>query len=123
MRRLAAIGILVLHIGLFTEVPELLRFPILIEHFIEHRSQVPEMSFLQFLDMHYKTDIAHDATDEELPFKDCCRVVPNAMFTTLADLNLTFESPLPVGQQEFCSSFNSFIPSTGFDEIFQPPRA
>lgn len=123
MRRLAAIGMLVLHVSLFTEVPELLRVPILIDHFMEHRSQVPEMSFFQFLGMHYKTDVSHDSTDDELPFKDCCRVVTNAMFTTLANLSFDLEIPLSSCTQEFCSSYHSFIPSTGLDEIFQPPRA
>lgn len=122
MRRLAAIGMLVLHLGLFTEAPELLRLPILVEHYVEHRSRVPEMSFLQFLDMHYKTDVAHDATDDELPFKQCCRVVTTPIYTTLAELNFNFQAPVPTEQKEFSSTSNSFVPSTGLDEIFQPPR-
>lgn len=122
MRRAAAIGMLVLHVGLFTEMKELLRLPILVEHYLEHRSQVPEMSFFQFLGMHYKTDVAHDSTDMELPFKRCEHSVTIPTFT-IAEQGFDL---VPVNSEEprkFYSAYVSLVPSRGLDEIFQPPRA
>lgn len=121
MRRIAAICMLVLHLGFFTEANELLRLPILVEHYFEHRSQVPEMSFFQFLTMHYKTDVAHDATDMKLPFKACDHSVASPIFTVAEPFGLT-HSLTSVTKQSL-SRYISFIPSTGLDEIFQPPRA
>lgn len=121
MRRLSAIVMLVLHLGLFTEMNELLRLPLLVEHYLEHRSQVPEMSFVQFLAMHYKTDVAHDATDMELPFKQCDHSVTIPTFT-MAEQQFDLGTIVPSGSRKFYSNYSSFIPSTGPNEIFQPPR-
>lgn len=121
MRRVTAIGMLVLHLGLFTELNELMRLPLLVEHFLEHQEMVPEMSFFQFLAMHYKTDVAHDATDMELPFKRCDHSVASPNFT-FPDQKIELTSSVPNSTPKFFSLYISFIPSTGLNEIFQPPR-
>lgn len=71
MLRLTSIGLVFFYLVSFTEFREVLRFPILVQHFVEHKSQVADMSFLEFLAMHYSTDQAHDDQDMRLPFKDC----------------------------------------------------
>lgn len=71
MLRLTSIGLIFFYLVSFTEFREVLRFPILVQHFVEHKSQVADMSFLEFLTMHYSTDQAHDDQDMRLPFKDC----------------------------------------------------
>lgn len=121
MRRVTAIGMLVLHLGLFTELNELVRLPLLVEHFLEHQELVPEMSFFQFLAMHYKTDVAHDATDMELPFKRCDHSVASPNFT-FPDQKIELTSGVPNATPKFFSLYISFIPSAGPNEIFQPPR-
>jgi hypothetical protein len=121
MRRVAAIGMLVLHLSLLTEMNELMRLPLLVEHFIEHRELVPEMSFFQFLAMHYKTDVAHDSTDMELPFKQCDHSVASPIFTLPAE-RIELNPAVPSAMPEFFSLYISFVPSAGPNEIFQPPR-
>jgi hypothetical protein len=113
---------LVLHLGLFTEFDELLRLPILVEHFIEHREKVPEISFLQFLAMHYKTDVAHDATDMELPFKDCSNSLAIPSFA-LPEQKVYLSAEIPAHTRVYFSTYISFVSSSALDEIFQPPRA
>jgi hypothetical protein len=120
MKRTVAISLLVLHLGLFTEMKEMVRLPLLVEHYLEHRELVPEMSFLQFLAMHYKTDVAHDATDMELPFKGCDQSCFCPTFT-VPDQRLPVEV-VSTDRQEYFVEYVSFIPSSGLDEIFQPPR-
>jgi hypothetical protein len=71
MLRITSIGLLFFYLVSFTEFREVLRLPILIQHFVEHRTQVEDMSFLEFLAMHYSTNQAHDDQDMRLPFKDC----------------------------------------------------
>ena len=121
MRRIISIGLLVLHLGLYTEMDEIVRLPILIEHFLEHRSQVADMSFLQFLVMHYKTDVAHDSTDMELPFKDCTKSMATASFA-LPEQKVPMPLEPVARRPEFSSKYISFIPASALDEIFQPPR-
>lgn len=121
MRRSVAIGLLVLHLTVYNEMKEVLRLPILVEHYLEHRELVPEMSFLQFLAMHYKTDTPHDATDTELPFKSCDHSCACPTFTIPDDRlpgpSVAAERPV------YTVAYISFVPSSGPDEIFQPPRA
>jgi hypothetical protein len=102
MRRITAIGMLVLHLGLFTEMNELMRLPLLVEHYLEHQQLVPEMSFFQFLAMHYKTDVAHDSTDMELPFKSCDHSVASPNFT-FPDQKIELTSSVPSSTPKFFS--------------------
>lgn len=97
-----------------------MRLPILVQHFLEHRSQVPDMSFLQFLAMHYKTDVAHDSTDMELPFKDCSKSVAPAF--ALPEQKVPMPIEPPARKSDFSSTYISFVPASALDEIFQPPR-
>jgi len=69
LKRVAAIGLLFFYLISFTEFSEVLRLPLLLEHYTEHKSKVNDLSFWEFLVMHYETDVAHDDTDMSLPFK------------------------------------------------------
>ena len=71
MKRLAALGLLFFYLISFTEFSEVLRLPLLVEHYTEHKSKVNDLSVWEFLVMHYETDVAHDDQDMSLPFKDC----------------------------------------------------
>lgn len=120
MRRTIAVSLLVLHLGLFTEMREIVRLPILVEHYLEHRELVPEMSFFHFLTMHYKTDVPHDATDMELPFKGCDDSCACPTFT-IPDGRMPVHVVV-VERPVYAAAYVSFIPTSGLDEIFQPPR-
>lgn len=121
MKRIVAIGLLFIHLGVYTEMHELMSIPLLIEHYFEHREKVPEMTFAQFLVMHYKTDVPHDATDMKLPFKDHSTVTAPTFAAPEQKVTLVVERPADV--VEFSSAYFSFVPSSGLDEIFQPPKA
>ena len=55
-----------------TELHQLLKVPVLISHFMEHKSGNENLGIMQFLAMHYATEKDHDARDKELPFKSVC---------------------------------------------------
>ena len=115
-------GFLLLYLGTFTEFHEVLRLPILVGHFIEHRAQLPSMSFLQFMAMHYKTDTPHDSTDMELPFKDCGNSVAAPAFA-LNNQKVFLPTGTSAQTLVFFPTYISFVPPSGLSEIFQPPRA
>ena len=55
-----------------SEFHQLLKFPILVHHFIEHQSEDKSLTFSDFLNMHYSNaNVVKDdyAKDMKLPFK------------------------------------------------------
>lgn len=67
-----AISLLFLYISSTTEFHELLKVPVLIGHFMEHRSENKDLSFWDFIFMHYAQGQVKDADydkDMRLPFK------------------------------------------------------
>ena len=109
-----------------TQLSELLKLPILIEHFIEHKQENKDLSFFRFLDIHYAHGNPKDAdydTDMKLPFK------------TLSNSNITsvcFCSQIPyfkhntivhfkTGKQQFFD-YSFTYSSTFLSSIWQPPR-
>ena len=122
VKRILSIFFLALYLISFTELHQVLRLPLLVDHFNEHQAQVPDMSFIEFLVMHYETDVPHDATDMKLPFKDCGHSIvasPIAVTTQKISLSESFATP----RQEFASAYQEFIPASYLNEIFQPPKA
>lgn len=75
MKRLLAICFLTIYIASATEISQLLRFPLLIEHYFEHKEKKPTMSVVDFLKVQYNGDHLqnhpHDYDydkDQRLPF-------------------------------------------------------
>lgn len=72
MKKTLSIIILFAYLSSYTEFRELLKLPLLLEHYSEHNSKDINLSFSDFLYMHYIH--AHDADgddekDKNLPFK------------------------------------------------------
>ena len=122
MSRLLAISFLVLYINSNTEFHEMLRLPILLEHYSEHKQKVSDISFWDFLVMHYKSDVSHDADDNQLPFKD-----PAHSFTapTLAIPihKIMLSDTQLIAEVSHVSSYQETFIASHLSDIFQPPRA
>lgn len=121
MKRFALIGFLAVYTLSFTEFHQVLRLPLLVEHFQEHQSKVGDITFWQFLVMHYETDVAHDETDDQLPFKDCHHSV--ASVVALPEQKLILSET----HQQLVRTYSLFYfqnaPSLRVNDIFQPPKA
>ncbi|WP_449388236.1 hypothetical protein [Chryseobacterium lineare] len=70
MKKLISILLLSLYLVSTTELYQLLKLPVLIEHYIEHKNLSPEMSFTAFLKVHYDHPVKDNdyETDQKLPF-------------------------------------------------------
>lgn len=70
MRQKIALFLTVLFLISTTELGQVLKFPLLIEHYVEHTSNNPELSLWGFLQIHYSESHKEegDPTDEKLPF-------------------------------------------------------
>jgi hypothetical protein len=120
MQRFAVIGLFLIYLISFTEFKEVLRLPLLIQHYGEHKDRVTEMSFFEFLVMHYKTDEAHDDRDNRLPFKDCSHSLSQIVVLPVQRILLSERTEV------ITTSYQSFYlqhePKLIAAEIFQPPK-
>ena len=121
MKRLAALCLLFFYLVSFTEFSEVLRLPLLIEHYTEHKSKVDDLSFWEFLVMHYETDVAHDDQDMSLPFKDC-----NHSFSGATVVLPVQKIALTEHSEKTILTYTSFYllhePQLLAGDIFQPPK-
>ncbi|MEN9523358.1 MAG: hypothetical protein RL065_1735, partial [Bacteroidota bacterium] len=84
-----------------TELHQLVKLPLLMEHFVEHKTQNNKLSFLQFLTIHYSGSTQKDADydkDMKLPFKsqdDCIN-------TTSINFSL-IDNKVEISKPEFVS--------------------
>jgi len=121
LKRIAAIGLLFFYLISFTEFSEVLRLPLLVEHYTEHRSKVNDLSFWEFLVMHYETDVAHDDTDMSLPFKGC-----DHSFSAQTVVLPVQKIALTESSTKETLSYHSFYllhePQLLAGDIFQPPK-
>lgn len=122
LKRTLSILFLLVYINSFTELHEAMRLPILLEHYSEHKKLSQEISFWEFLEMHYQSDVAHDEHDNELPFKVVGHCF-SAHSATEPDVKIAVTQLMPIiiSQPSFHykeSSFNSPLIA-----IFQPPKA
>jgi len=107
------------------KVIELGKIPALIEHFQQHKVQRSQLSFNEFLFMHYVGDDANDQdnnSDEKLPFKstqehsgvsvDGIWLPDNSMFFT-GSVELISQNTIPVYKAAVLKQFNN--------QLFRPP--
>lgn len=110
-----------------TQLSELLKINLLVEHYVEHSNKDKDLSIWDFLCMHYSGDNVKDADyekDMNLPFKtlDTCNYAsiyfctPIQYFKFPKSLNIKgYRIPL----YEYNFSFSSNFHST----IWQPPKS
>ena len=127
MKRGIAILLLVFYLGLTTEFYQLLKIPVLIEHFSEHQSLKNNLSFLNFLKMHYSKNNDHDGDsekDNKLPFKSHSFCSNYAGFVFLiSDQIITFAVCTFLETRKTISNFYTFLVSSShLQTVWQPPQ-
>ncbi|MDD2984398.1 MAG: hypothetical protein PHQ74_13515 [Crocinitomicaceae bacterium] len=120
------ITILFLSVYLFssTELNQLLKLPILYEHYQEHHLEDNSLSMLDFISMHYSNNDT-DKTDQEdmkLPFKSPDGCFSASMFAFITQpLEFTekfiFFEKEPLNNYSYKEFSSSYLSS-----IWQPPR-
>lgn len=126
MQRFVIISLLCTFIAIQTPLHEVLKFPLLVSHFLEHKEEDHSMSLLKFLHIHYTQKTVVDADydkDMQLPFKDCSTPI----FFTLSTLSNKYQIPIhlpaPESKKLFSVKSDAFLSSALPDKIWQPPRA
>jgi len=126
MRRVNAIALLLFYLLANTELVEIVRLPILFEHFAEHKQQNKDIRFLDFIVLHYFSSDVKDADyerDQQLPFRGVLGEELSAPFALPVG---AFEGPLPripdaiLKVEMYVSRFHSSLFQF---TIWQPPKA
>ena len=127
MKKFIAIAFLSIYLLSTTELHQLLKLPVLVEHFAEHKSANQSVTLWRFLCMHYAHGNVHDADyekDMKLPFKShsCCNSTINLVFL-FSNENLTFPIYKFLDETKSVINFYSFIVgSSHLKAIWQPPQ-
>ncbi|KFF11290.1 hypothetical protein N6B72_01115 [Chryseobacterium soli] len=124
MRKFISIILLSFYLVSTTELYQLLKIPVLIEHFMEHKEQNAEMTLMSFLKMHYDHPVkdADYQTDQKLPF-----IVHSSPLTLLFTIspNITFEVKKQIitdHHEKIYSYDEPFYDKDAINSIWQPPK-
>jgi hypothetical protein len=105
---------------------ELLKFPVLVEHYFDHRTEKGDTGLIGFLIDHYCTEDGTDQDadeDSRLPFKSTDQLSAPGTITLALPVStemLAHPGLLPVTNYLIQDDAN--IPSGFLDAIWQPPR-
>ncbi len=126
MKKSVVIALLSLYLLGTTQLRELLKFPVLIEHFIEHKEDSPDMNFWNFLCLHYSKNSNHDNDfdrDMQLPFKTLTHNASDiAFFPTIDSESEVSVKNVPADNKQSLVYAGFIYTSTYLSAIWQPPK-
>ena len=123
-----AILILFCYLCSATELSQLFKLPLLFEHYKEHQSEDPSLSFLTFLKLHYFDDMNNSQDndsekDMKLPFKHSNISSAFSMISTVQKSAVNFDSKwAAANENKNTGKGQEFIPSQLLADIWQPPK-
>jgi hypothetical protein len=109
-----------------TEAHQLLKLPVVFEHFAEHQLENEHIGFLEFLDMHYMHGNPQDddyERDMQLPFKttaDCVSAVGFAPVPAQIEMNIQYGIILLEKKNYIIRDV--FTHTAYLSNIWQPPQ-
>ena len=126
MKKFFAISFLFIYLFSTTELNQLLKAPLLVEHFIEHREENKHVTLWQFLYTHYVINHGKDADhdkDLKLPFKshDNCVTGISNVYLPLSQKNSILK-PLQFLEKKKIGNKDHFLLTSFLPNIWQPPK-
>ncbi len=122
--------IAILFISLFvlsnTELNQFFKLPVLFEHFSEHKTENKNITFLQFLKIHYQGNHAPDSDDlkdKRLPFKSQGNSFSTQIFAVLPAFSEIEISLFSDNKKSIAFYKNQFVPTFKLESIWQPPKS
>ena len=124
MKKWASILFLTFYLISTTELYQLLKIPALVEHFLEHKGDDPEMTLTSFFKMHYDNPAKDEdyQTDQKLPFVTHASHLV-LVFTVNPDFFIEIKKQiLPAHHQKIHAYDDNFHKTGSLDSIWQPPK-
>jgi hypothetical protein len=127
LKKYVSIILLSIYLISLTELSQLVKLPLLIEHFSEHKQKDGHMSFWKFLQIHYSQNKLNDADyekDMKLPFKSHDGCI-NSIVSESVPTSYYFISSKPVfsHSNSYSSYTEQFLTSAYLTSIWQPPKS
>lgn len=108
----------------FTPLKEIIKVPVLIHHFNDHRKESCTLSFVEFLKLHYSNNqhIHHENGDHQnIPFKQNIDFHTSVyFFKQVNDFSLFSEFSVDLPVRLFY--YTKHISSDYLSRLYQPPR-
>ncbi len=125
MLRSTSIILSALIVILSTDFEQILRSPVLIEHYLEHRRSTPQLEVLDFLTLHYGAACDSDddqSADESLPYKS--PMTDGIWNMTSAFLpTVSVQSKLDTYRILYTPRWQLHFSDSPCQDIFEPPRS
>ena len=127
LKRALPIFLLSVYLISLTELNQLVKIPLLVKHFVEHKEKDNSLSFLGFLDMHYAHGDVKDGDydeDMKLPFKshDGC-INSHSMAFNPNNFGELSTKPVYSESKTYSIYKESFLKSSYLSFIWQPPKS
>ena len=125
MKKYLAISLFSIYLFSTTEMYQLLKMPLLIEHYFDHREENKDLTLFQFLNMHYSNPHpkdANDAKDRQLPFKSHSNCASAISVNYILSETFSLDRPELEAQTKRAVYKNDFLINTLLSKIWQPPR-
>lgn len=125
VKKFISIIILATYLCSFTEFNELLKLPLLLEHFSKHNAQNKSLSFSEFLCMHYldtHDNDGDDDSDRSLPFKSHDNCIHGSSFNLYVQTNNIHIKTTETDLQNTLSQEKEFFYPSFSANIWQPPK-
>ena len=109
----------------FSELPQLLKIPVFIAHFQEHKLAHQRTTVSGFIKEHYQGKFVMDEDykrDNQLPFRTA-NFVLNTTVIFAPPVGIELPESVRVFKNEFKLFDDSDNPISSLHDIFQPPRA
>ncbi len=125
MKKVVSISFLIVFLLANTELHEVLKVPLLLEHYILHKQEDKNQSFLTFIYKHYVSvqDHFHLQNDHDglpLKTKDCIKYNPGIVSFLLIHYARLQEVPYQLKQRIFFKKV--FLSNVNQGNIWQPPQ-
>lgn len=126
LKKAILIFLLSMYVISITELSQLFKIPVLIEHFSEHQSKNKNISFFGFLYSHYSQADDNDGDEDKernMPFKshDTCISLLSPNFI-VNSFHVTVSKPVFNYKKTYASYTEQFLTSAHLNSIWQPPK-
>lgn len=124
LKRLSAILFLSIMLFSQTELHQILKLPVLVQHYFEHKAENKNITLAGFIVLHYFSGNPVDddyARDMQLPFKtsDCIQAITSIV---IPEQIVISNEPFLVSTRSFSKVKNDWNPSNYIESIFRPPQ-
>jgi hypothetical protein len=127
LKQFLAISLLSLFLVSTTELYQLVKLPMLIEHFKEHKEEDKRMTLWTFLCIHYDFDVKKDedyAKDIKLPFKSNDSLVNTVAIDFVSHSFQAISSKIIYSSAaRIRQSDETYLPTSFLSSIWQPPKS